>query len=123
MQIIDLFSGIGGFSLAGNWIGWRTIHFCEIDPWCHRVLNKHWPSVPIHRDINTLTKDIIQKNSLYDPKEPTIITGGVPCQPASTAGKRLGTADIRWLWPQTIKFIGEFKPTYAVLENVAGSIS
>lgn len=123
MQIIDLYSGIGGFSLAGQWVGWRTIQFCEIDKWCHKILKKHWPKVPIHDDINTLTVEQVKKNILYNDKEETIITGGVPCQPASTAGKRLGDADDRWLWPQTIRFIGKFKPTYAVLENVAGLVS
>lgn len=123
MQIIDTFSGIGGFSLAGSWMGWRTIQFCEIDPWCHKVLKKHWPNVPIHTDINTLTSEIIKQSPLYDANEQTVVTGGVPCQPASTAGKRRGESDERWLWPQTIEFIGEFKPTFAVLENVAGLVS
>ena len=120
MQIIDTFSGIGGFSLSGQWMGWRTIQFCEIDKFCQRILKYYWPNVPIHNDIKTLTSDIIKNNSLYDPNETTIFTGGVPCQPWSLAGKRKGTKDDRNLWPQTIKLIGEFKPDWAVLENVFG---
>jgi DNA (cytosine-5)-methyltransferase 1 len=79
MQIIDIFSGIGGFSLSGSWLGWRTVQFCEIDNYCQRILNKHWTDVPIHTDIKTLTADQIINNGLYDKKETTIITGGVPC--------------------------------------------
>lgn len=123
MQIIDLYSGIGGFSIAGDWIGWRTIYFCEIDKFCQKILNKHWPNIPIHDDINTLTIEQIKNSKLYNDKENTIITAGVPCQPASVAGRQMGSSDNRWLWPQTIKFIGKFKSTYVLLENVAGLVS
>ena len=81
MQQIDLFSGIGGFSLAGRWLNWRTIQFCEIDKFCQKVLSYHWSGVPIHEDIKTLTKEQILNNQLYDKNETTIVTGGFPCQP------------------------------------------
>jgi len=124
VQIIDIFSGIGGFSLAGSWIpNWRTIQFCEIDKLCNRILKYHWPGVPIHTDIKTLTAKQIINNGLYDKEETTILTGGVPCQPWSLAGKRKGEADNRNLWPQTIELIGSVRPDYAVLENVPGLLS
>lgn len=78
MQIIDTFSGLGGFSLSGRWIGWETVIFCEIDPFCQKVLKKHWPNVPIHNDINTLDRETIKKNTKWDPSAATIIVGGFP---------------------------------------------
>jgi len=120
MQIIDTFSGIGGFSLAGSWLGWHTVQFCEIDKFCQRVLKYYWPNVPIHDDIKTLTAEQIFNNGLYDPNETTILCGGVPCQPWSNAGNRKGTEDNRNLWPETISLIGKIQPSWAVLENVRG---
>ena len=123
MQLIDLFSGIGGFSLSGNWLGWRTIQFCENNDFCKQVLKKHWPEIPIHDDIKTLTAEHVFNNALYDSKEKTIVTAGVPCQPWSNAGKRQGESDDRNLWPETIRFIGSFRPDFAVLENVPGLLN
>src|SRR4030042_5836493 len=123
MQHIDLFSGIGGFSLASDWMRWKTIQFCEIDKFCQKVLKKHWSDVPIHDDIYTLTDEQIKNNKLYDKNKPTIITGGFPCQPFSQAGKRQGTKDDRYLWPEMLRIIHEVHPTWVVGENVAGLIS
>ncbi len=123
MQIIDIFSGIGGFSLAGDWMGWRTIQFCEINPFGQKVLAYHFPGVPIHDNIKTLTAEQIINNGLYDKNETTILVGGVPCQPWSTAGKRLGKADDRDLWEESIALIGSLRPDFAVLENVRGLIN
>jgi DNA (cytosine-5)-methyltransferase 1 len=123
MQIIDIFSGIGGFSIAGRWMGWRTVQFCEMNEFCNRVLNYYWQGVPIHTDIKTLTAEQIINNGLYDKEETTILTGGVPCQPWSHAGKRKGAEDDRNLWPQTIKLIGSLQPDFAVLENVPGILT
>lgn len=112
---IDLFSGIGGFALASSWAGFETIVFCEKDKFCHKILNKHWPDVPIIEDIHE-----------FDGKQfsgATLLTGGVPCQPASTAGKRRGTEDDRWLWPETFRIIREAKPTWTILENVRGLLA
>jgi len=123
MQIIDLFSGIGGFSLAGDWMGWKTICFCEIDKFCTKVLNNHWSGVPVFDDIYTLTYEKIKNETRYDPSEPTIIVGGFPCQPFSNAGKRKGTADNRYLWPEMLRVISEVKPQWVIGENVAGLLS
>ena len=78
MQIIDLFSGIGGFSLAGRWMGWETVQFCEIDPFCQKVLRHHFPGVPISNDVKTLTYDEIKKNGKWNPSAATIVVGGFP---------------------------------------------
>jgi len=123
MQLIDLFSGIGGFSLSATWLNWKTIQFCENNDFCKEKLKRHWPDVPIHDDIKTLTAEHIFNNNLYDPEEKTIVTGGVPCQPWSNAGKRQGESDIRNLWPETIRFIGLFRPDFALLENVPGLLT
>jgi DNA (cytosine-5)-methyltransferase 1 len=123
MQIIDTFSGIGGFSYAGAMMGWRTVQFCEMNEFCNKILSYYWPGVPIHIDIKTLTAEQIINNGLYDKNETTILTGGVPCQPWSLAGKRKGEEDDRNLWPQTIKLIGSLQPDFAVLENVPGFIN
>ncbi len=123
MQIIDTFSGIGGFSLAGEWIGWETILFCEIDPFCRKVLKKHWPDVYLHGDIKTLNREIIQEKTNWDATETTIIVGGFPCQPFSHAGKRKGSDDNRYLWPEYYRVIQELRPTYIVGENVAGLVT
>ena len=119
MQIIDLFSGIGGFSLAGRWAGWNTIQFVEIDKYCQMVLKKHWPNVPIHSDIKTFGPETPQN---YDANETTIITGGFPCQGFSVAGQRKGKSDDRYLWPEMLRVINEIKPAYIVGENVTGII-
>jgi len=123
MQIIDTFSGIGGFSLAGNWLGWRPICFCEIDPWCQKVIKKHWPDVSVFDDIKELTYEKILGGTKWNPSEPTIIVGGFPCQPFSAAGKRKGKNDNRYLWPEMLRVIREIKPAYVVGENVAGLLS
>lgn len=123
MQIIDTFSGIGGFSLAGSWLGWKTVQFCEINPFCQHVLKYYWPNVPIHDNIKTLKASDIFNNGLYEKNKTTIFVGGVPCQPWSNAGKRLGKADDRDLWKETINLIAEVQPNYAVLENVHGLIN
>ena len=112
--MIDLFAGIGGFSLAGHWMGWETVDFVEKEPYCQKVLAKNFPNVPIHGDIRD-----------YKPKEyaADIICGGFPCQPFSSAGKRKGKEDDRFLWPEMLRVIREAKPTFVVGENVAGILS
>jgi DNA (cytosine-5)-methyltransferase 1 len=109
---LDLFSGIGGFALAARWVGWETVGFCEIDPYCQKVLRKHWPDAPIHGDIKT-----------YEGQECDIITGGFPCQPYSQIGKQRGTADDRALWPEYRRIISSRKPRWVVGENVVGIIN
>lgn len=123
MQIIDLFSGIGGFSLGGHWIGWKTVQFCEIDPFCRKVLAKNFPGIPIHLDIKTLTRDTIIRNGIWQPNKPTIVVGGFPCQPFSVAGKQGGKDDDRYLWNEMLRVIATIKPTFVVGENVPGIVS
>jgi len=141
MWHIDLFSGIGGFSLACEWAGVETIGFCEIDSFCHKVLKKHWPKVPIVRDVNNvegIKKVIAHAEGLHglwrtaSEGQPVqqlggcyslLLTAGFPCQPFSTAGRRKGSADDRYLWPQTLTVIEAAKPDWVLLENVAGLLS
>lgn len=115
MKHLDLFSGIGGFSLAARWVGWETIGFVEIDPFCQKVLGKHWPGVQIESDIREVTAGTFRER-------PDIITGGFPCQPFSVAGKQRGTADDRHLWPEMVRVIKEYQPRWVLGENVAGII-
>ena len=154
---ISLFSGIGGDTLAAEWAGFETVLLCEIDPFCQRVLHKHWPDVPIIGDVRDVTaqnivaythngglpRDVREKGNEGPTETPnpksssrsqergvistagcesaiTLLSAGVPCQPASTAGKRRGKADDRWLWPQAIRVLSELKPTWATFENPAG---
>jgi DNA (cytosine-5)-methyltransferase 1 len=113
MNVLDLFSGIGGFSLGLERAGMRTVAFCEIDPFCRRVLAKHWPNVPCHDDIKTFRT----ARGFAD-----VVCGGFPCQPFSTAsaGKRGGVGDDRYLWPEMLRVISECKPAWVIGENVAG---
>lgn len=115
LKLLDLFSGIGGFSLAASWTGAiETIAFCEIEPFCQKVLKKHWPNVPIFPDITKLRGDEV---GTVD-----ILTGGFPCQPFSCAGKQRGKDDDRYLWKEMFRIIQETKPTYIIGENVPGII-
>ena len=115
MKHLDLFSGIGGFALAAQRVGWETIGFCEIEPYAQKVLKKHWPDVPIYEDIRTLDAGTVGHVD--------IITGGYPCQPFSLSGQRRGEADDRHLWPEFARLIRELRPSWAIGENVAGHIS
>ncbi len=118
---LDLFSGIGGFSLASGWANYTTIGFCEVDPFCRRVLAKHWPGVPIHGDIRTLTGEIVSGWAGGRPVD--LITGGFPCQPVSVAGKRMGKEDDRYLWPEMLRVIAGIRPHRVLGENVAGIVT
>ena len=115
MKHLDLFSGIGGFSLAADWV-WDDVEhtFCEIEPFCVKVLNKHWPDSKIYGDIKEL-----KGNELG---AVTLVTGGFPCQPFSNAGKRKGKDDDRDLWPEMFRIIKETNPDWIVGENVAGFV-
>ena len=117
LTVLDLFSGIGGFSLGLERTGgFKTVAFCEIDPFCRRVLAKHWPGVPIYEDVNLLTADILATDGL----RPDVICGGFPCQDISAAGLRLGLQGSRsGLWHHFSRLIGEFQPRIAIVENVA----
>lgn len=123
MQHISLFSGIGGFDLASEWMGWTNVASCEINPFGRKVLDYYWPNAYHHDDIHTLTKELLIEKSNWNEQEPTILTGGFPCQPYSTAGKRLGKEDERHLWPEMLRVIRFVRPRWIVGENVRGIIS
>jgi DNA (cytosine-5)-methyltransferase 1 len=112
----SLFSGIGGFDLAAEWMEWDNIFHCEWMPFPRKVLNHYWPNSISYEDI-TKTDFTIHRGSI------DILTGGFPCQPYSSAGKRLGKEDERHLWPHMLRVISEIKPTYVVGENVRGLIN
>jgi len=109
----SLFSGIGGFDLAAEWMGWENIFHCEWMPFPRKVLNHYWPNSISYEDI-TKTDFSIHRGSI------DILTGGFPCQPYSSAGKRLGKEDERHLWPHMLRAIREIEPTFVVGENVRG---
>lgn len=117
MRLLDLFSGIGGFSLAARWTGcMETVAFCEIDPFCQKVLAHHWPGVPIFDDIKQLTAESLRQRGIGDID---IITGGFPCQDLSSAGKGEGLAGSRsGLWFELLRVIEDVRPRWVVCENV-----
>lgn len=118
MKMLDLFSGIGGISLAAEWAGIETVAFCEIEPFCRKVLTKHWSDVPIFDDVKGLNKESLSDKGV---DEIDIIAGGFPCQPWSEAAgdKAKGKEDERHLWPEMFRLIHEIRPTWVVGENVA----
>lgn len=119
LSVLDLFSGIGGFSLGLERTGgFKTGAFCEIDSFCQKVLAKHWPDVPIFQDIKLLTIKEIDRIGKFD-----VICGGFPCQPVSVAGKRCGKEDARWMWPEFYRIICEVGPQWVLVENVPGLLS
>lgn len=112
----SLFSGIGGFELAAQWMGWENVLSCEYDPFCQRVLKHHFPTSTLYGDIREL--DGTQYRGTID-----VLTGGFPCQPFSAAGRRKGTDDNRFLWPEMLRVIREIQLTWIVAENVRGITS
>ena len=116
LKVLDLFSGIGGFSLALESTGhFQTIGFVENDEYCQAVLRHHFPEVPILGDIKNVTKETV-------PTRPDVICGGFPCQPFSVAGDQRAKDDPRHLWPEMLRIIKEQKPTWVVGENVSGLV-
>ena len=113
---VSLFTGIGGLDLAAERAGIKTVLQVERDPYCLKVLAKHWPDVPRITDVREVRND---ERWSY----PTVVSGGFPCQPFSSAGKRGGTSDDRHLWPQMLRVIRELSPAYVVGENVSGLLS
>lgn len=124
MRMLSLFAGIGGIDLAAHWAGIETVAFCEIEPFCQKVLQKHWPGVPIFEDVRTINKQqLIEKGVIGDERAIDIICGGYPCQPFSNAGQRLGEEDDRHLWPEMLRLIKELRPTWVLGENVDGHVT
>ena len=144
-SVLDLFSGIGGFALATEWAGGRTMALAEVADFPSQVLAARWPEIPNLGSVTKLCRRIYDcepnpndDESVWCPRcdadfgececigtdqftdtygWPDVIAGGVPCQPASLVGKRRGSEDERWLWPDTLRIIGELQPRYAILEN------
>lgn len=128
MKLISLFSGIGGFELAAEWVGWKPVLSCEINDFGRKVLTHYWPDSYHHDDIKTLTietiNDELTKRFGTDWNSNNIIlTGGFPCQPYSVAGKRLGKEDERHLWPEMLRIIQAVQPKWIVGENVSGLVN
>ena len=112
----SLFSGIGGFDLAARWMGWENAFHVERDPFCRQVLTHHFPKSKSYDDIKEFDATPFRGRV-------QIISGGFPCQPFSAAGKRGGTSDDRYLWPQMFRVVREARPTWVVAENVRGLLS
>ena len=112
----SLFSGIGGFDLAAEWMGWENVFHCEMNEFGRKVLNHYWPQSISHENI--ITTDFNIYRGRID-----ILSGGFPCQPYSNAGKRLGKEDDRHLWPQMLRAIQEIRPRWIVGENVLGLVN
>lgn len=117
MNVLDLFSGIGGFSLGLERAGMRTVAFCEIEKYCRQVLAKHWPGVPIYEDIRRLTAERLRADGI-GPVD--LVCGGFPCQDISISGHQKGIFAARsGLWKEQVRIIGELRPKAAIVENVA----
>jgi DNA (cytosine-5)-methyltransferase 1 len=115
MKVGSLFSGIGGLELGLERAGMTTIWQSEMDPYASKVLAKNFPGVPNLGDITQIDWSQVER--------PDLVCGGFPCQPASEAGKRLGMADARWLWPEFARCLRELKPRWVLAENVPGLLS
>jgi len=122
LKVLDLFSGIGGFSLGLERTGgFETVAFCEIEKFPQKVLKKHWPNVPIYEDVRELTSDRLQSDGIF----PNVITGGFPCQDISVAGiqKGIGEKTRSGLWSECARLVGELRPKFAVFENVTNLLN
>lgn len=121
MRVLDLFSGIGGFSLGLERAGMETVAFCEIEPFCQKVLAKHWPDVPIYSDIRTLTAERLKDDGINDIG---LVCGGFPCQDISSAGKKVGIRGSRsGLWSEMFRLVCEIQPETLLVENTAGILA
>ncbi|VAW38904.1 DNA-cytosine methyltransferase [hydrothermal vent metagenome] len=114
LKVLDLFSGIGGFSLGLERAGMKTVAFCETETYPISILKKHWPTIPVFEDVRKLKGDQLEQID--------IITGGFPCQPFSVAGKQKGKEDNRYLWPEMFRLIQECRPSWVIGENVTGLV-
>jgi DNA (cytosine-5)-methyltransferase 1 len=114
MRHLDLFSGIGGFAYAIDQV-WDDVEhvFCDIEPFAQKVLKRHWPESKVYGDIRDIKEEI----------RVDVVTGGFPCQPFSAAGKRGGSEDDRFLWPEMLRVIQLTRPSWVVAENVGGIIT
>lgn len=118
MNVLSLFSGIGGLDLGLERAGMTAVGQVEIDPWCRQVLARHWPEVPKHDD----ARSAVDWWRSADRPAVDVIAGGPPCQPFSNAGFKRGVSDERWMWPAMAGAIRELRPRYVVVENVAALV-
>ena len=119
MRHVDLCSGIGGFALGFEWAGLSyPVMFCDIEKWSRHIVSKHWPDVPIAKDVKELAND---PDGLIP--ECDILTAGYPCQPFSLAGERRGSEDDRHIWPYILSIVQRKRPSWCVFENVYGHVS
>lgn len=113
---LDICSGIGGFAIAAQKAGFRTIAFAEINEYASSVLKRHWPEIPNLGDVRNVGRETI--------REPVaLLTGGFPCQPFSVAGNRLASADERYLWHECVRILRELRPGFGLFENVPGLLT
>ena len=120
-KLLDLFSGLGGFSLGLERTGYfQTVAFCDNDKYSKLIINKHWKGKKVYEDVREITKQRLKADGV---QLPDIITGGFPCQPFSVAGKQKGTSDDRHLWPEMFRIIKELTPRWVIGENVKGLVN
>ena len=121
MNVLDLFSGIGGFSLGLERAGFKTVAFCEIEPFPRAILKEHWPDVPCYEDVRTLTAQQLRADGI----SVDVICGGFPCQDISAAGRQAGieVGTRSGLWSEIVRLSGELRPRYVIVENVAALLS
>jgi DNA (cytosine-5)-methyltransferase 1 len=119
MNVLSLFAGIGGLDLGLERAGMTVVGQVEIDPFCRRVLAKHWPEVPRHDDVRTT---ISWWDGAARPRV-DVVCGGFPCQPVSQAGKRRAQKDERWLWPEMLAIVADLRPEWVIWENVPGLLT
>ena len=121
VRVLDLFAGIGGFTIGLERAGFETVAFCEIDSYAQKVLKKNWPGVPIYDDVRTITAERLASDGIGV----DVITGGFPCQDISVSGNRAGIQDgtRSGLWSECARLIGELQPRYAIFENVTNLLN
>ena len=122
LKALELFAGIGGIALAEQMAGIDVVGLSEIEAYPAKVLKKNFPSVPILKDVRQINRESLRKEGI-DANSINIVSGGFPCQPYSTAGKRRGKEDDRDLWPEMFRIIKELKPRWVVGENVANFVN
>jgi site-specific DNA-cytosine methylase len=122
MNVLDLFSGTGGFSIGLSQAGMQTVAFCECDDHAKRVLQHHWPDVPVFDDVKAITKEYLYENGI---QSVDVICGGFPCQDISIAGKNAGieNGERSGLWGEYKRIIADVRPKYAIIENVSALLS
>ena len=116
MTHLDICSGIGAFAIAAQWAGFETVGFSEIEPYCCAILEQHWPDICNYGDLRDA--DFSHLRGYV-----TVLSAGVPCQPASLAGKRRGARDDRWLWEATLDVVEVVRPDWTILENPPGILT